>query len=411
MYNAAEKLLKRIDNAKDKIRKIFLQQCMHGRQTTSLPNQAIVAACGQFLNVPEKSQRGLHGTAAAIRVLGGDTSIEIVGLVSKMVEYIRHRTDYELDPEQKAKCSRDINNVVKLSEAIIALQRIPRASDVVAQLTQRLREGIKQGRGWSWFIDKEEAIEQFPTAFACYALSCIGSCTEVDGARQHLLSCLQQNNPKNGSGTRQADIMTDVFSLYVLTVLPTSQVTSGEHQFLKDKFDHIWRRLEPLLVDDLEQNIEYWDGGDTCYVRIPWQIYLLVLASHYRVQRRFSSWAAQTKLEKIFNMINNDSYVYPYSGKFLSSRSYAILYEALEIIYQNIKNRQLLPLFFLWDRVLRLLRTKTAKVLVFAIATIAVLYVSYRWYSIRREEDYSGIFINIISAWVFYMLSWAQKSR
>ena len=67
MYNTREQLLKRIDEAKDKIRGLFLKQCEVGKQTTSLPNTA--AACGQFLKVPESSQRGLHGTAAAIHGL------------------------------------------------------------------------------------------------------------------------------------------------------------------------------------------------------------------------------------------------------------------------------------------------------------------------------------------------------
>lgn len=410
MYNTAEQLLTQIDNAKDQIRKLFLNQCAYGRQTTSLPDSATVAACGQFLNVLEKSQRGLHGTAAAICVLGRDTRQETVALVLRMVEYIRHRNDYE-PSDQLPKCTRDDNNVVKLSEAVIALRRVQAASDVVAQLAQRLLTGFKKGQGWSWFIDNQEVPELFPTAFACYALSRIGPGTEVDGARQYLMKCLQQNDPKNGSGKRHADTMTDVFCLYVLTELTTGQTTSEERQFLKDTFDRIWHRLEPLLDDDLEQNIEYWDGGNTCYVRIPWQPYLLVLASHYRVHWRFSSWAAQTKLVHILHMVKDDSYAYPYSGKFLSSRTYAILYEALGMINRNIEHRQLLPLFPLWNRAVRLLHTKKARFLAFALGTVVLAYISYRWYPLRREEDYSGIFVNIISAWLFYALSWAQRSR
>jgi hypothetical protein len=205
--------------------------------------------------------------------------------------------------------------------------------------------------------------------------------------------------------------MTDVFCLYVMTVLTAGQTESEERQFLRDTFDRIWHRLEPLLSDDLEQNIEYWDGGETRYVRIPWQPYLLALASYYRVHRRFSSQVAQTKLAHILDMVKNDSYLYPYSGKFLSSRTYAILYEALGMIHRNIEHRQMLSLFLLWDCAVRLMRTKTARYLVFALGTIILVYVSYRWYPIRREEDYSAIFVNIISAWLFYVLSWAQRSR
>ena len=408
MYNTADQLLKRIDEAKDQIRKLFFKQCAHGRQTTSLPGPA-AAACGQFLNVLESPQRGLHGTAAAIRVLVGDTRQETVALVSRMVEYIRQRDHYE--PNKREKCGRDDNNVDKTSEAIIALQHIQTAQDIVAKLANRLRSGFMQGQGWSWFIDDHGAPEPFPTAFACYALSCVGSGTEVDGARQYLMKCLQQNNPKNGSGKRYADTMTYVFCLYVMTVLTSGQTNSEERRFLRDTFDSIWHRLEPLLGDDLEQNIEYWDGSETRYVRIPWQPYLLALASHYRVHRRFSSLAAQAKLVHILDMVKNDNYLYPYSGKFLSSRTYGILYEALEIIHRNVEHRHLLHLVLLWDYVMRLLRIKPVRGLVFVLVTVALAYVAYRWYLIRGQEDYSGIFGNIVAAWLLYVLSWAQRSR
>jgi len=407
MYNTADQLLKRIDNAKDQIRKLFFKQCAHGQQTISLPDPA--AACGQCLNVLGSFQRGLHGTAAAIRVLGGDTSQETVALVSRMVEYIRKRDVYE--PDKLLKCRRDDNNVVKMSEAVIALKRIPAASDVVAQLAKRLRSGFTLGQGWSWFLDDQGAPEPFPTAFACYALSCVGSGTEVDGARQYLMEYLRQNGPKNGSGKRHADTMTDVFCLYVMTALTAGHTKSEEREFLRETFDQIWHRLEPLLGDDFELNIQYLDGGRTHYVRIPWQPYLLALASHYRVHRGFSSQAAQTKLAHILDMVKNDSYLYPYSGKFLSSRTYAILYEALEMIHRNIENRQMLSLFLLWDCAVRLMRSKPARYLVFVLVTFTLAYVGYRWYVIRGQEDYSAIFGNIIAAWLLYVLSWAQRSR
>jgi hypothetical protein len=268
-----------------------------------------------------------------------------------------------------------------------------------------------QGQGWSWFLDDQGPPEPFPTAYACYALSTVGSGAEVNGARQYLMKCLQQDYAKNDSGKKHADTMTDVFCLYVMTILTAGQTTSAERQFLKDTFDRIWHRLEPLLGEDLEQNIEYWDRDETCYVRIPWQLYSLALASHYQFHRRFSSLAAQTKLVHILDMVKHDSYLYPYSGKFLSSRTYAILYEVLEMIHRNVEQRQLFPLFLLWDYAVRRLRTKTARFLVAVLVTLAVLYVGYRWYLIRDEGDYSSIFGSIIAAWLLAALSWAQRSR
>lgn len=407
MYKAADQLLKQIDEARDQIRKLFFDQCMYGQQTKNLSGSA--AACGQFLNVLESPQRGLHGTAAAIRVLAGDTSQETAALVLKMVEYIRNRGVYE--PGNSQKCGRDENNVVKISEVVIALNRVPAGADLVAQLAKRIRSNFAQGEGWSWFFDDQGAPEPFPTAFACYALSCVGSGTEVEKARRYLMKCLREDYPKNGTGKMHADTMTYVFCLYIMTLLTAGQTTSAERQFLKDTFDRMWDRLEPLLGDDLEQNIEYWDRDKTRYVRIPWQLYLLALASHYRVHRRFSSLAAQTKLAHILDMVKHDGYIYPYSGKLLSSRTYAILHEVLGVIHRNIEHRHLVPVIRLWDYAVRRLRTKSVRALVFVLVTVALAYVGYRWYLIRSQGDFSGIFGNIIAAWLLYVLSWAQKGR
>ena len=109
-------------------------------------------------------------------------------------------------------------------------------------------------------------------------------------------------------------------------------------------------------------------------------------------------------------MVNDkDGYAYPYSGKYLSSRTYAILYETLEVIYKNIEDRQLLPLFLLFDRVLRLLRTKRSKLLVFFLGIIFLVYVGYRWYQNSAPTDYPNIFNNFIATMVFIVLSWVSK--
>lgn len=412
MYNSTEKLLTKIDNAKDKIRELFFTQCKHGKQTTSLNNQA-VAACGQFLDVMEKPQRGLHGTAAAIRVLGQETKQETAALVPMMVEYIKQRDVYE--PNDQIKCKSDNNNVVKISEAFIALKYLKEAdTTVVVQFAKRLRAGFKREQGWSWFLDDQGDVEPFPTAFACYALSFDGYHAEVNKAHQYLIEYLKQNDPKNGSRKRYADTMTDVLCLYVLTEVTSGRTTSEERKLFKNTFDRIWHRLEPLLSEDLEQNVGYWDvpRGNTCYVRIPWQLYLLALASKYRFIRRFSSWVAQVKLNKILEMVNDQGgYAYPYSGKHMSSRTYAILYETLEIIHRNIEHRKLLPLFLLFDCAVRLLRNKYARLLVFVIGTIFLAYVGYRWYQNTAPTDYPNIFNNLIAVWLFTIISWSQRSR
>ena len=67
MAQKGVRLAKRIDEAIDRIREAFITQCRDGQQSKLLPNGHY--ACGQFLGELNKTQRGLHGTAAAIRVL------------------------------------------------------------------------------------------------------------------------------------------------------------------------------------------------------------------------------------------------------------------------------------------------------------------------------------------------------
>ncbi|ROO61332.1 hypothetical protein EDC02_3265 [Micromonospora sp. Llam0] len=63
------------------IRDKFLNECMTGARRMVLP--AEVNAAGQYFDLPDRTQRGLHGTAAALRVVSaGHPNSDLVRTVT-----------------------------------------------------------------------------------------------------------------------------------------------------------------------------------------------------------------------------------------------------------------------------------------------------------------------------------------
>ena len=83
----------RLEEARSEILQRFVNRCQKGPQISDLPND--VSACGQYLDAGSR-QRGLHGTAAALRVLSGSKDTEARSLSERIVSYLVSRTDIEV---------------------------------------------------------------------------------------------------------------------------------------------------------------------------------------------------------------------------------------------------------------------------------------------------------------------------
>lgn len=413
MSNRAEDILQRIAEARRRIQELFRDQCKHGRQTTALAAKE-AAACGQFLQVRDRPQRGLHGTAAAIRVLADDTDSDSVDLVKRMVHYLRNRDTCE--PQSAAKCLRDNGNVIKISETIAALTSVPQTttatSDIADKLASALRSNMKEDRGWSYFLDDTDEPEALPTAYACYALSKLGVDQAFQKSKHYLLNHLKKRyTHSTDARDRDVDTMTDVFCLYVLALSDAGAETPSDRKVLAAIFDRVWRRLETLLNQDLEQNIEYWHQEETCYVRVPWQLYLLSLAAHYRFRGKFSSLVAQRQLMHILDKLNREGFLYPHSGKFLSARTYAILYEVLGKVQSHLNRENLFALLRVWDYTRSILCSRVAHWLVRMVLIGLIAYVCYRAYPIKDRSDFAGLVGNLIAPLILAGISWAKRNR
>jgi len=106
-------------------------------------------------------------------------------------------------------------------------------------------------------------------------------------------------------------------------------------QALDELLGTIWRRLKPLLGQDLEANVEYSWRDNNYYVRIPWQLYLIAMLAK-RNRRLFFSSSVQERLTAIVEAVKRPAgFFYLHSGRRISTRTNAILFDALTLIEAN----------------------------------------------------------------------------
>jgi hypothetical protein len=328
-----------IDHARDRIVALFMEQCEHGPQRAALGDSAM-AACGQFLNERRSAQRGIHGTAAALSVLARCHVPDARQLSSSLLNYITHRTEAECAGVKSAECTErtaklnlDTSNVIKLSEVLWALNFVQPAvgekESLSRSIAETLNSGIREGRGWSYFVDDRNGPEPLPTAFAVRALAISGY--QVAEPISYLLDSM--DSPSNG----QSDVFVQTFVLFVLTFLNPRPAHIGSDR-LKTLLLKLWRRLDSLLQQDLEYNIEYSRNDRYYYVRVPWQLYLAAVAANVAELRVFSTAILQRRLATIIEAATSATgFMYPHSGNRVSSRTNGILYDVLTLIGHEIR--------------------------------------------------------------------------
>lgn len=365
----------RLKRARDQIVGRFIAQCQHGPQVKNLPEN--VLACGQYLG-SDSPQRGIHGTAAAVRVLGGRE--EGNNLVGKLIAYLDSRTAIERQvraPEDFAHLEKglelDERNVIKLSEQLVALHYVTPNQASKEQLQKRLAQQLQaachEESGWRYFTDNGTAgFDPLPTAFAIRALSLGGYPVGKQAAKLWQAIRTARRLPES---IDRADATVRLFCLFVLAFgnLLGSTVTNAD---VRRSFWELWRSHEALLFEDMEQNIEYFHGEDHLYVRVPWQIYLLALAAKLAPYKAFASVASQRRLDAILKAVDSDpGFIYPHSGTEMSSRTNAILYDALALIDEELGKQPitLLPALVV-DRIRSVISSVTMRVIFAMVAAL-----------------------------------------
>lgn len=412
MKNRTEKLKINIDAAKKRIINLFIEQCQNGAQAKPL-EKFEATACGQFIGEQAKNskQRGLHGTAAALNVLAQTKSQDIRPIVSKLIKYLAEREEIETDVQSdkdkaRKKCQFDLENVIKISEIILALSfvdtGIHETEALVEKIASNLIQTMKEDKGWSYFIGDENGPELLPTAYAMLGLSA-KSYSEGKKAADYISEKLERRYlGKNTIPDIDADIMIDVACLYALTFRKNHNNQTKQGENLRKIFCKIWEKQKVSLAEDLEQNVEYsYMKQKYCYIRVPSQLYLIALSTYYNFNWAFSSSIVQTKLQKSLEKVTSDGFIYPHSGREISARTNTILFEVLTIIEQKLNHKEL----FLWgnvrSKVMDILRFKPTRIIAGIILLLSSIFIVWRWYSTGNIQELGPGLIG--AAWIFLL--------
>lgn len=383
----------------------FVTQCKSGPQNAGLP--ALAAACGQFLGDTTSEQRGLHGTAAAIRVLAEDGRPEARELLPKLIEYGKQRDGIEgTDGEQ---LQRDNANVIKISEMLFALKFVDAAVADTEALKKQLADALLNGKanssGWGYFIDRRDAAQLLPTAHAVRALAEYGY--DVQDPVKFLLDAGVKK--LSDESAPRADISVRVFCLYVLSFIRNEQKDYRDD--LRNIFSSLWRSLESVLDSDIEQNIEYSRDREHYYVRVPWQLYLLAVAAKLAPNRRFASRAAQRRMNAIKNAVMSpEGFTYPHSGARISARTNAILYEVFSTIERELDKiwQGLLVPFYAIDRIRSFLSSRGVRWFAVGVALFLSMLSLSSWYT--RGGQLGELAPELLGALLILLLT-AGKAR
>jgi hypothetical protein len=402
--SAKTTLVDSIDESLQKVTDLFAYQCEHGAQTKSLPSE--FAACGQFIGVGAGiAQRGLHGIAAALRVLGPSQTDEARRIVPKLVKYcevcFRLCQSSAISPDQLINHT---DNVLKLGELLYGLSFVSASQADTGRLTRHiageLQASLIDGRSWGYFLQDTEP-QLLPTAYAIRGLAQNGF--DVSTSQKFVTDTLRgRSDPSKQS---PADLTTALACAYCLTFV-TNNVF--DRTTAMETFDSAWRSLDSLLGEDVEQNLEYWSAKakETHYVRVPWQLYLLALAAEYRFFR-FATFRGQRRLKAVIKELKSGAFKYPYSGRNLSSRTNAIAYDALSEIRKRVRWRGAMWLAYHIDRLRVRLGSPTVRFSAVILGLIIAGYSTWLW-SIHGG-DLAELAPHFIAAFIILLLSLARR--
>jgi hypothetical protein len=340
--------LEDIVNAQGKVAQIVLDQASHGAQTKAIQKvDPELFSLGQFLGQPDREQRGVHGSATGLRVLAAQDASKIV---AGIVRYLENRVSIDgiSGDEKLHRIQRDEHNTIKISEILYALSFVKTGFADKDKYIRKLVESLGKGRrnrggqvGWRFFIDDEnDEPEMLPTAFAVIALSVNGfKDGEAEETLRTHLEAKQITDP-----TSLAEV---VFALYA--VLRSNDDDYKANKGMKSTCDKVWDRIWNSeffsLANQYEQNVEYWYQSHHEYIRIPWQLYYLFIASRLN-QWKFYAVSTQRLLKSIIDFAKNQSFRYPYSGFNISTRTNAILFDILKSIEKNFDSNSIYSAFY-----------------------------------------------------------------
>lgn len=354
-----------LTQVQNKIKDMFLEQVQKGKQSKSLNNDNLLA-CGQFLSYLDSNQRGLHGTAAALRVISHyERDDTCKNVVKSLLEYVKSFIEVEkgLDSTNEKSAIIDDNNIIKKAELLYSLSFIRRGTadcdDLIKKIAKELKGNQINSESWTFFINSEnkDDADIIPTAMSVLALHA-NNCDGYKAGRIFLSNEVNKIIIKDKIKDPET-FSKIVLALYVLVFTANGELETKEREY-RTILKKIWSSNFAFMKSDIEQNIEYPYNTRHFYVRIPWQLYLLAISN--KLSYRYSAKVYYfSRLNSILEQTNEDGFKYLHSGKHISSRTNAILFDIIEQIKRDRKN--ILAIFILnfFDKMLNFLRKKYVK--------------------------------------------------
>ena len=295
----------------------------------------------------------------------------------------------------------DTDNVIKLGELLYGLSFVSavhvEGNRLARHIADQLQRSLIEGRAWGHFIGDAE-VQLLPTAYALRGLARHNY--NVTAPRKYILDHLAKKH--HTLDASPADLTTAIACAYCLTF---SNDASSHEETVSRIFQSAWRALEPLLDEDVEQNLEYWREKETHYVRVPWQLYLLALASEHRFWR-FTSFRAQRRLRAILLALQQTRFRYPYSGRYMSSRTHAIAFDVLDAIRQRTRKLTMLPIAYGLDRIRTVVGARWVRWAAVALAIGLMAYSTLQW---QKTGNLAELAPDFIASVVVLLLAWARR--
>lgn len=311
-----------IETAKQRIEVDCLRQVVDGQQSKTLPTGYV--ACGQFLKRPDRSQRGLHGVAAAMELLAASQDQNQQAALEGLLNYLADRINLETG-SNASDAVEDSSNVIKTAEVLHALAAVSPTiaadkHDTVRRQYLDQLQSLRQSAGWGYYGPNESLL---PTLMAVRALDAVG--VPVDRALFKNLLGQVTAKPQE-----DADFSVRIFGVYALSSLVRTPLTASERRSLKKALIESWHAVESLMAHDFEANIEYeFETDEHRYVRVPWQLYLIAASSRLAPLRVFSSVPVRRRLDAVLRQTKAGGFRYPHSGSGVSTRTSAIVHGLL----------------------------------------------------------------------------------
>lgn len=397
----------RIEDARGRLKSAFVATSQNPGAILVRKADPAAAAVGQHLYATS-AQRGLHGTAAVMRVLAQSTLDQEKAFFSSLLRYCEHRRAIEAqipDGAEEDDLVKDEHNVIKIAEVLYSLagaSTVAGAEQFAIAMSNRLISGKNDTSSWSYLLNGPPSVSALlPTSWAVLALA--GHGYDVSAELDFMESQLGVANQD------KHDITVRVFALYVLMRVRGARA----RQRLRSWFNEYWEKLSPLLFQDLEANIEYLSAGRprVSYVRVPWQLYLIACAAQLAPYRCFASPRAQGRLEHVvYQVMENGGLVYPHSGSIPSTRTNSILFEALGDIQRQLEIRKLpLAPFHAFGRFLGLGRNRVVRWGGRLIAAVIIIATLIAWTK-SSEMSWVQIAPNLVTSLLIFLFTLRRSS-